>query len=89
MTYLNEKAVVTRNLLVKTVEMRVETEVTSIHVRHLHWQETSKCGPAKAKTGIILELKCNESEKFRNDATETELVFIASVSTEDRRGACL
>lgn len=67
----------------------METEVTGIHVRHLHWQETSKCGPAKMKTEIILELKCNESEKFRNDATETELVFITAISTEDRRGACL
>jgi hypothetical protein len=41
------------------------------------------------KTEIILELNCNESEKFRNDASEMELVFIAAVSTEDRRGACL
>lgn len=89
MTYLDEKAVLTRNLLVKTVQLWVETEVTGIHVRHLHWQETSKCGPAKTKTEIILELKCNESEKFRNDATETELVFIAAVWNEGRRSACL
>ena len=88
MTYLDEKAVLTRNLPVKTAELRVETEVTGIHVRHLHWQKISKCGPAKTKTEIILELKCNEREKFRNDATETELVFITAVSTEDRRGAC-
>ena len=47
--------------------------------RHLHWQKTSKCGPATTKTVVILELKCNESEKLRNDATETELVFIAAV----------
>jgi len=81
MTYLDETAVLTRNLPVKAVELRVETEVTGIHVRHLHWQETSKCGPAKAKTEIILELKCNESGKFRNDATATELVFIVAVLT--------
>lgn len=67
----------------------METEVFGIHLRHLHWQDTSKCGPAKMKTEIILELNCNESEKFRNDASEMELVFIAAVSTEDRRGACL
>lgn len=89
MTYLDETTVLTRNLPVKTAELRVETEVTGIHVKHLYWQETSKCGPAKTKTEIISELKCNESGKFRNDATETELVFIAAVSTEDRRGPCL
>jgi hypothetical protein len=89
MTYVDETAVLTRNLPVKTVEMQVETEVTGIRVRHLRWQESSKCGPAKAKKAIILELKCNESEKFRNDAASTELVFIAAVSTEDRRGVCL
>jgi hypothetical protein len=55
----------------------VATKVTGIHVRDLHWQETSNCGPATTKT--ILELKCNESKKLRNDAKETELVFIAAV----------
>jgi hypothetical protein len=89
MTYLDKTAMLTRNLPVKTAELRVETEVTVIHVRNLHWQETSKCGPAKTKTEIILEPKCNESEKFRNGAAGTELVFIAAVATEDGRGACL
>jgi hypothetical protein len=65
MTYLDKTAVLTWNLPVKTAELRVETKVTGIHVRHLHWQETSKCGPAKTNTRLFYnrsEMRVKSSE---------------------------